>query len=127
MSFNDPAKAYQAAAIENAPPLKIVRMLYNGCLRFIDRALVCHEEGDLPKFNYNVGKAEAIVSELRSSLDSERAPEIAEQLEGLYLFVFAQFIEAIASAKSQPLIDAREVVEVLLDAWNQLEVAQGKA
>jgi flagellar protein FliS len=123
MDPKNSAKAYRAAAIENAPPLKIVRMLYHGCIRFMDQAISAHGEGDLPQFNTYVGKAEAIVSELRSSLDRERAPEMAEQLEGLYLFAFARLIDAIAGSSTEPLEDARAVLEVLLDAWNELELS----
>ena len=35
---NNPAQAYQSAAIENAPPLKVIRMLYAGALRFLGQA-----------------------------------------------------------------------------------------
>lgn len=123
MESKNPAQAYRAAAIENAPPLKIVRMLYHGCLRFIDRAIAAHGEGDLPTFNDMVGRAEAIVSELRSSLDREAVPELSEQLEGLYLFVFARLIDAIAGSSVEPLEEAREVMEVLLEAWSELELS----
>ena len=125
MESQNPAQTYRAAALENAPPLKIVRMLYHGCLRFIDQAVAAHAEGDLPRFNGFIGRAEAIVSELRSSLDREQSPELAEQLEGLYLFAFARMIDAIATSTVEPLDEAREVLEVLLDAWNQLELAEG--
>jgi len=118
-----PAQAYQAASIENAPPLKVVRMLYSGALRFIGQAREAHAAGDMPQFNHFIGRAEAIVSELRSSLDRSDETSLVQQLEGLYLFTFAQLIEAIASSSTEPLDDAAEVLEVLLDAWNQLEVA----
>lgn len=123
MQHSHSAQAYRAAAIENAPPLKIVRMLYQGCLRFIDQAAAAHADGDLPKFNHYIGKAESIVSELRTSLDREHAPEMVAQLEGIYLFTFARLIDAIADASIEPLEDAREVLSVLLDAWNQLELS----
>jgi len=115
-------QAYRAAAIENSPPLKIVRMLYHGCLRFLDQATAAHAAGDLPKFNHFVGRAESIVSELRTSLDSQQAPELAAQLEGIYLFTFARLIDAIADSSIEPIEEAREVLVVLLDAWNQLEL-----
>lgn len=124
MSLNRHANAYKSAELENAPPLKIVRMLYHGCLRFIDQAAASHEAGDFPKFNQYVGRAEAIISELRSSLDRDQAPELVDQLEGLYLFTFSRLIESIAGADLKPLGEAREVIEILLDAWNQLNVAQ---
>ena len=121
---NNPAQAYQSAAIENAPPLKVIRMLYAGALRFLGQAKEAHAARNLHEFNHYVGRAEAIVSELRGSLDHSHSKALADQLEGLYLFAFARMIDAIADSAVEPLEDAINVLEVLLDAWNQLEIAQ---
>lgn len=124
MLHNQGAKAYQAAAIENAPPLKVVRMLYSGALRFIGHAKEAHAAGNLPEFNHFVGRAEAIVSELRGSLHRDVHGTLVDQLEGLYLFTFARMIDAVATSSIEPLDEAREILEVLLDAWNELELSQ---
>ena len=39
MDSRTAAGAYREAAFENAPPIKIIRMLYSGALRYIDQAL----------------------------------------------------------------------------------------
>ena len=122
MSISDPTAAYRQAAIENAPPLKLVRMLYQGALRFLGQASEAYDIGDMPRFNDRVGRAEAIVSELRCSLDMEAAPDLCQELESLYLFASARLIEAIADSSMEHLEDARDILQTLLTAWNDLEM-----
>jgi flagellar secretion chaperone FliS len=125
MSNSDPTAAYRQAVIENAPPLKLVRMLYQGSLRFLGQAAEAFEAGDLPRFNERVGRAESIVCELRCSLDASAAPELCVELESLYLFISARLIEAIADSSLERVGDAKVVLQTLLSAWNDLEMEQG--
>ncbi|MFT5080424.1 MAG: flagellar protein FliS [Bacteroidia bacterium] len=124
MSISDPTAAYRRAAIENAPPLKIVRMLYQGALRFLNQASEAHESGDFPRFTERIGKAESIVSELRCSLDPEAAPEVCLELESLYLYTSSRLIQAIADQSMERLGEARSVLQTLFTAWNDLEMEQ---
>ena len=117
MKTTNAANAYMAASVETAPPLKIVRMLYEGALRFLDRA----EKGGLetPEGRAWRGRADAIVKELRISLDPNRDQEICEQLQGLYLFCEDEFARAMSEGEVGALANAREVLEILKDAWVQ--------
>ena len=81
------ARLYEEAKFENAPPLKIVRLLYQGAIRFLDSASACDPQAKGSKFNYWLTRADAIVVELRVSLEPGPAPEIAQSLSDLYLFV----------------------------------------
>ena len=112
------------AAIENAPPLKIVRMLYQGSIRFLGQASEAYEAKDMPRFTERVGKAEAIISELRCSLNNEAAPEICQELESLYLYTSSRLIQAIADQSLERVDEARVVLKTLLSAWNDLEMTQ---
>lgn len=38
MKQGNAAAAYKAARFENAPPLKLVQLMYEGALRFLDQA-----------------------------------------------------------------------------------------
>ena len=125
MSISDPAAAYRQAAFENAPPLKILRMLYQGAIRFLGQASEAHEAGDLPRFTDRVGRAESIVSELRCSLDTEAAPGLCMELESLYLFTSSRLIAAIADQDLDCVEEARGILQTLLTAWNELEMGQG--
>ena len=122
MKHDSPAAAYKQAAIENAPPLKIVQMLYEGALRFIQQAEGLDPEDDLESFTRCINKADAIVSELRISLDHEQSPELSESLDGLYDFALTQLRTAFLDRSIEPLAGARNVLATLLEGWNAVEV-----
>jgi flagellar protein FliS len=116
------ADAYKRATLENAPPIKIVRMLYQGALRFLDEAARMDPAADRPGFQERVHRAEAIVVELRISLEREHAPEVCTELERLYLFVEEQLREAVERQSTAPIAAARNVIETLAGAWRDVEV-----
>jgi len=121
MKKQSAADAYKTASVETAPPLKIVRMLYEGALRFLSRA---EKAGlDTPEGRAWMGRTDAIVKELRVSLDPSRDAEICEQLEGLYLFCEDEFARAMVDQDATGVVNAREVLEILMDAWVQAGAA----
>jgi flagellar protein FliS len=117
------AAAYKAARYESAPPLRLVQLMYEGALRFLEQAEAAGAASELARFQERCLRARAVVSELRLSLDREQAPELAERLDALYLFAEAQICAALASESSAPLAHARDVLATLLDGWKRLEVA----
>jgi flagellar secretion chaperone FliS len=121
-----PGAAYLEASLENAPPIKIIRMLYQGALRRIEQARSARESGDEPSFTDGLHRADAIVSELRMSLDHQVAPELSAQLEKLYLFAEERLATALGSREVEPALEAKQVLERLLDAWQNIEL-DGKA
>lgn len=117
------ASAYREAAIASAPPIKIVRLLYQGAIRFLDRAIACDARDPGSRFVDWLARADAIVSELRLSLVKEHAPEMADALEQLYLFAEAQIQRAMSERSVEPAHHARSVLATLLEGWDRIEVA----
>lgn len=118
---NSAAIAYRTAHVENAPPLKLVQMLYEGALRFLEQAeaALAAEEG--ARFQERCLRTIAIVAELRLSLDAAQAPELAANLESLYLFAEEEIRNAMRTDSCAPLAPARDVLLTLLDGWKHLE------
>lgn len=116
------AEAYKAARFENAPPLKLVQMMYEGALRFLDQAEGHHSSGELARFGERCMRAYAVVTELRLALDRNQAPELADNLAQLYLFAEAELARAVRDESLAPLPPVREVLTTLLDGWKKLEV-----
>lgn len=114
--------AYKRAALENAPPIKIVRMLYQGAMRFLDEATKIDPLAERGRFQDRVHRAEAIVVELRISLEREHAPELCTELERLYVFTEDKMREAVDHGDVEALRAARSVLDTLYSAWKQLEV-----
>jgi flagellar protein FliS len=126
MNSASAASAYTQAKFENAPPIKIVHLMYEGAIRFIEQAEAIDPEVDAAGFTERLGRADAVVSELRISLEPVHAPELSERLNALYLFVEARIREALLECRVAPLPAAREVLETLFEGWKQLEVDASK-
>lgn len=113
------ARKYQAAQIESASPGQILVALYDGCIRFCKEAQLHIADGDTAKKGHALGKAIAILGELRSTLDHEVAPDLCTSLERLYVFFQEQL--SLANTKMDgSLVDP--VVRMLTDlrtAWSQ--------
>ena len=117
------ASAYRQESIENAPPVKIVRLLYQGALRFLDQAAQCDPGDPTSRFVHCVGRADAIVTELRLALERDQAPEISANLEQLYLYVESLLQRALVERSADQLPAARAVLVTLLEAWSKVELS----
>ncbi len=122
MNLESAASAYRNVAFDSAPPIKIVRMMYQGALRFLDEAEDIDPGADPNAFRDRLNRAEAIVVELRVSLDPRHAPEVAGELSRLYRFVEDELFAARDDLDAAPIAGARRVLETLFSAWNEIEV-----
>ncbi len=121
------ADAYRNSTIENAPPIKIVRLLYEGALRFLEQAQRENVEDPEGRFFYLVGRADAIITELRLAIDhSVDAPEVTRNLERLYLFCEDELGKAGMERSSERLPGVTRILRTLLDAWRHVEL-EGQA
>jgi flagellar protein FliS len=120
------ADQYLESAVESAPPIKLVRMLAEGAVRFIDRALSVSPAADRNAFVHWATKADAIVVELRLSLAPVEGSDVAPNLDKLYLFCEERISKALTNDDHEPLREARAVLAVLLDAWVRIETPPGE-
>lgn len=123
MDSRNAASTYKQSAFDSAPPLKIVHMMYEGALRFLDQAERTDLSSERIAYNQRLGRAEAIVSELRLSLRHEDAPELGRALNALYLFVEGEIREAFLEGDKSRIPSARDVLTTLLDGWKRVEAA----
>jgi len=117
------AAAYKSANVENAPPLKLVRMMYEGALRFLEQAEAAHAASELARFQERCLRAVAVLGELRLSLDARQAPELADNLDALYLFCEVEIGKAMGAEAPATIGPVRDVLNTLLDGWKSLELA----
>src|SRR5690625_2243248 len=80
-------EAYQNNAVQTASNGELTMMLYNGCVKFIRRAMGHIEEGAFAEKNEQIQKAQAIITELMVTLD----PDVSLSNELLVLYDYAQF------------------------------------
>jgi flagellar protein FliS len=121
------ADAYRTASIENAPPIKIIRLLYEGALRFLDQAASADPRDPRSDFAKRIGNVDDIVVELRLAIDDAYKCALTDDLERLYLYCEDELGRALVERSVEPLPGVRRVLEILLDAWEQVEVETTRA
>jgi len=114
-------KSYYQTATLTAPPGQIILMLYDGALRFLDRALAGFDSEDPAQLNMavnnNLQRAQDIIRELDCALNLEKGGDLAETLHRLYEY-FDDRIQASNLKKQRSGIE--EVIKhlnELRDAW----------
>lgn len=117
MKRKEVAEAYRTQQFEGASPLKILQMLNAGAIRYLKAAQ--ESEPDAPEYRENLLSAEAIVNELRASLDHEPNPELSANLDGLYLFMGGELGRAMLEGDESGIENSIQVLTTLLDGWNK--------
>ena len=110
---------YKAVKIQTASPAQIMIMLYDGAIRFSLVAKKKIEEKDYAAKGTYIGKVQAIVSELMSSLDFSIAPELCSRLEQLYIYIIEQLTISNLELKTEPLDVVVELLKTLREGWSE--------
>ena len=116
-------QAYRDSAILTAPPERLVVMLYDGANRFLMQGAAALRAGDLTVTNDRIRRAEAIINELRATLDMS-AGQVATNLESIYSFCQRLLLEARLKRDAGKIDQVAKLLRELRDAWDE---AAGKA
>ena len=118
------ASTYKSTTVNTSSPADLVLMLYDGILRFLNNARAGFEIIDPVEFhqtiNQNIQKAQAIIRELRSSLDIEKATEFGETMTGLYDYFDRRLQEANMGKKLEPVNEIYDRVTDIRNAWDEM-------
>lgn len=110
-------REYQQTTITSQSPERLIVMLYEGALRFLESARTDAAEGDLPAMGHHVGRAQKIILELQCCLDHETGGQVAANLDSLYGFVLRELTDLRIDADVRHIADVRRVLLPLLAAW----------
>lgn len=117
MTTIKPHQAYQQNSVMTASPQELTLMLYNGCIKFIKLARKGMIEKDFEEKNVNLIKAQAIVQELRVTLDQDI--EISTNMAHLYEYMYNRLVEANMKNEFEILSEVEGYIVDMRDAWKQ--------
>lgn len=110
---------YQARTVQTASPGQLVVMLYDGFLRFAGQAQDALERDDIGAAATPLTKSQAIITELRVSLDMSQGV-IAANLASLYNYVTERLTEGRLKKDPAEIAEARKVMADLREVWAEI-------
>ena len=117
--MNPYLKQYQKNEVETASPEKILILLYDGAIQFLNKAKIAMEQKNIPEIHNNIMGCENIISEFIETIDLENGGEFAVRLKALYQYFYNTLVQANLK-KDESKID--EVLRHLIDlraTWKQ--------
>jgi len=122
MSIANPYSQYVETQFRTATPGKLIVMAYDGAIRFTKVAAEKMQERKLDEQSANIIKAQGIILELISSLDFNADTRLAENLEGLYSYVFDQLTHANLRDDPAALDETISILTDMRSVWANAEL-----
>lgn len=104
--------------VNSATPHRLIQLLFIGALDRIATAQGALERGDVPLKGEQIGKAIAIISGLRSSLDMEAPGDLPVNLDQLYEYMEVRLVQGSARNDSAALSEVTELLKTLKSGWD---------
>ncbi|MFZ4451005.1 flagellar export chaperone FliS [Salibacterium aidingense] len=112
------ANPYQQNALDTASSGDLTLLLYNGCIKFIDKADKAMEENNIEDKNKFIKRAQDIIRELMITLKTDS--DIGQNMYSLYDFIHRRLIDANVQNDREALQEARGFVVDFRDTWKEI-------
>ena len=114
------SKEYRRNEIATSSQGKLIVMMYEGAIKFVNLAIEGVNSKDPSKKGKYINKAHDIVNELSLALDIKKGGEVAQRLEALYQFMLNQLTLANIKSDQKALESILKILVPLLEAWTEL-------
>lgn len=119
--------AYQSASVQTADKVRIISLLYDGAISFLNQSKKRFEQGDIAGKGLFLGKTTAIIGELSSCLNMEAGGEIATNLDRLYTYIIGRLVDISTKNDRKGYDDVLRVLNELRTGWKQMETDYRRA
>lgn len=114
----NPYQQYKKTQVDTANQGKLIVMLYDGAIKFLNRAIELMPEKKIEEIHKNIVKVQEIVGELMTSLNME-AGDISNNLLSIYMYIHKRLTEANIKKEVEPLEEVKKYLVELRDAWEE--------
>ncbi len=112
---------YKSNEISTVSQGRLIVMLYEGAIRFLNLAIENNTPRKYDVVNNNILKAQEIVTELMLALNMENGGEVANNLLGIYVYIKKRLLEANMRKESEIMSEIIKYLEDLKNAWEEIE------
>lgn len=112
------AAAYQGIKVNTASPAELTLMLYEGAIKFCNKAIYAIENKDISKANENLLKAQKIIMEFRGTLDFKYP--VAKDFELIYDYIYRRLVQANIKKDKDIVEEALGYIRDMRDTWKEV-------
>lgn len=123
---NNPYDQYRQTQINTANQGKLIVMLYEGAIKFLNIAIENMQPKSYDIVNTNIIKAQDIITELMLSLNMKEGGDVSNNLMSLYVYFKKRLIEANVNKDSEIIKEVLKLMTELRDAWEQISAKESK-
>ncbi|MGW7159312.1 flagellar export chaperone FliS [Paenibacillus taichungensis] len=121
--ITSPYQKYQQTQAQTASKPKLLIMLYDGAIRFVNIGIEGVVEQNIEKANNNFCKAQAIINELIASLNFNYS--ISTDLLSIYEYMLKRLVEANIKKNKDIAMEVLEHLSELREAWVEVAKSPG--
>jgi flagellar protein FliS len=118
-------EAYKKIQIGTANQGKLIVMLYDGAIKFVNIAINAVDEKKYDIVCNNLLRAQRIIDELTFTLDFNKGGEIAQNLMKIYQYMNNRLVEGNVKKDPEILREVVRYLESLRNAWNEIATRGG--
>ena len=118
MAYRNAAQIYGQNKITTASPAELTLMLYEGAIKFCNKAIEAVEKNDVETANKNIIKVENIIVEFQSTLN--RNYEVAKDFDILYDYIYRRLVEANLHKDKEILEEVLGHLREMRDNWKTI-------
>lgn len=123
---NNPYDQYKQTQINTANQGKLIVMLYDGAIKFLNIALENMDPKSYDVVNTNILKTQDIITELMLSLNMKEGGDISNNLMSLYVYFKKRLIEANINKDSKIITEILDLMNELRNAWDQISTKESR-
>lgn len=116
----NPLNEYKKTQITTANQGKLIVMLYDGAIKFLNIAIENMNPRTYDVANNNIIKAQDIITELLLSLNMKEGGEISQNLFNLYMYFKKSLLDANIKKDASMIQNTIKMLKELRDAWDKI-------
>lgn len=110
--------AYLRSKVMTATLAELTLMLYEGAIKFVNKAIMSIEKDDVMGAHNNLMKTQRIIEELRASLDHKYP--VAKEFDTVYEYILRRLVEANIKKDKDILEEVLEHLRTMRDTWKEV-------
>ena len=118
MTANKGYQVYANNKIQYASPAELTLMLYEGAIKFCNRAIVACEKKDIKEAHTNIMKTERIIGEFQATLNMKYP--VAQDFDRVYSYLMERLIQANFKKDPEILEEVLGHLRTMRDTWKEV-------